>query len=114
MSEGPRAELCRRAMVELVFLVAHQRRARGRQRRDWTLLWALIRDGLSAGASPEEFQHGPWQVGQRPLTRPGRNGLRFIPLAVRGGTEILLTTAREAEELVGFLNWCGAPEFGSR
>jgi hypothetical protein len=53
-------------------------------------------------------------VGQRPLKKPGRAGLRFIPLVRRGSTELMMPTPQDAEELVGFLNWCGMPEFGPR
>ena len=99
-------------MVELVFLVAHQRQPRTRDRQDWSLLRSLVRQGLAAGASPERLQEGPWRVGQRPLRKPGRNGLKFVPLVVRGDTEIMMATPQEAEELVAFLNWCGMPEIG--
>jgi len=73
-----------------------------------------VREALASGARPEHLQDGPWQIGQRPLRKPGRNGLRFVPLVTRGGTEIMMPTAEEAEELVAFLNWCGMPEFGER
>jgi hypothetical protein len=106
--------LCKRAMVELVFLIAHQRRPRSKERHDWTLLRGLIRDALEGGARPEQLQEGPWEVGQRPLKSPGRRGLRFIPLVRRGTTEIMMPTAQDAEELVAFLNWCGMPELGGR
>jgi hypothetical protein len=106
--------LCRRAMMELVFLVRHQRQPKTRERRDWSLLRSLIRDGLEQGPRADQLQEGPWQVGQRPLRRPGRNGLRFVPLVTRGGTEIMMPTPEEAENLVAFLNWCGMPEFGDR
>ncbi len=106
--------LCKRAMVELVFLLAHQRHPRVRQRRDWSLLRSLVREGLAAGPRPDQLQEGPWQVGQRPLRQPGRNGLRFVPLVRRGRTEVMMPTPGEAEELVAFLNWCGMPEFGER
>ena len=62
--------LCKRAMVELVFLLAHQRHPRVRQRRDWSLLRSLVREGLAAGPRPDQLQEGPWQVGQRPLRQP--------------------------------------------
>lgn len=114
MDDAAAETICKRAMVELVFLLAHQRHPRSRERRDWSLLRSLIREAIAAGARPEQLQHGPWEVGQRPLRRPGRNGLRFIPLVRRGSTELMMSTPEEAEELVAFLNWCGMPEFGSR
>lgn len=114
MDNAAAETVCKRAMVELVFLLAHQRNPRGRVRRDWTLLRSLIREAIEAGARPDLLQHGPWEVGQRPLKKPGRGGLRFIPLVRRGTTELMMPTPTEAEELVAFLNWCGMPEFGAR
>lgn len=105
---------CQRAALELVQLVAHQRRPRGRERRDSSLLKLCMQRVLSDAAPLEELQDGPWRVSTRALKRPGRGGLRFIPLAVRGRTEIMLPTPRDAEELVAFLNVCGLPEFGTR
>jgi len=114
MDDAAAETICKRAMVELVFLLAHQRQPKSRERRDWTLLRSLVRDALSAGPRPDQLQAGPWRVGQRPLRRPGRGGLRFVPLVTRGGTEIMMPTPEEAEDLVAFLNWCGMPEFGDR
>ena len=114
MDDTAVSALCQRAMVELMFLLAHQRQPRVRQRRDWSLLRSLIREGLDAVPRPELMQNGPWHVAQRPLRRPGRNGLRFVPLVQRGRTEIMMPTPEEAENLVAFLNWCGMPEFGER
>jgi hypothetical protein len=113
--DDPAADtLCKRVMVELVFLLAHQRHPNSRERRDWSLLRSLVRDGLELGPRADQLQDGPWRVGQRPLRRPGRNGMRFVPLVTRGGTEIMMPTPEEAENLVAFLNWCGMPEFGER
>jgi hypothetical protein len=114
MDDAAAETICKRAMIELVFLLAHQRHPRGRERRDWSLLRSLVREAMAAGARPEHFQDGPWEVGQRPLKHPGRARLRFIPLVRRGDTELMMPTPEEAEELVAFLNWCGMPEFGSR
>ncbi|HEY7634833.1 MAG TPA: hypothetical protein VH763_04780 [Gemmatimonadales bacterium] len=110
--QSPGDLLCHRARVELVFLLAHQRKPKGHTRRDWTLLRSLIREALASGAHAEHLQEGPWRVAQRPLRKPGRNGLRYVPLVKRGKTEIMMPTAQESEELVAFLNWCGMPEFG--
>jgi hypothetical protein len=114
MDDAAAETICKRAMLELKFLLAHQRQPRGHERRDWSLLRSLVRDALDAGARPEQLQQGPWEVGQRPLKRPGRAGLRFIPLVRRGATELMMPTPQDAEELVAFLNWCGMPEFGGR
>lgn len=114
MDDAAAETICKRAMVELVFLLAHQRQPKSRTRRDWTLLRSLIRQALGAGLRPETLQDGPWGIGQRPLRRPGRGGLMFVPLVRRGTTEFMMPTPQEAEELVAFLNWCGMPEFGER
>lgn len=114
MDDAAAETICKRAMVELVFLLAHQRHPRGRERRDWSLLRSLIREAIAAGALPEHLQQAHWEVGQRPLKKPGRAGLRFIPLVRRGSTELMMPTPQDAEELVGFLNWCRMPEFGGR
>lgn len=67
---------------------------------------------LAGSTRPELLQSGPWRVGTRPLKKPGRGGLAFIPLAQRGETVIMVNTPEEAEELVAFLNYCGMDEFG--
>ena len=100
-------------MVELVFLLAHQRAAARRGSAGTgrcSEAWSARRS--PPAPRPDQLQDGPWHVGQRPLRRPGRNGLRFVPLVTRGRTEIMMPTPEEAEELVAFLNWCGMPEFG--
>jgi hypothetical protein len=56
---------------------------------------------------------GPWQTDTRPLRRPGRGGLKYIPVVKRGQTTIMLSTPGEAEELATFLNYCGTDELGS-
>ena len=114
MNEGAAETICKRAMLELMHLLAHQRQPKTRQRREWSLLRTLVREALASGARPELLQEGPWIVAQRPLRKPGRGGLRYVPLAKRGATEIMLPTPRDAEELVAFLNWCGMPEFERR
>jgi hypothetical protein len=114
MDDDKAETICKRALVELVFMLAHQRQPKTRARRDWTLLRSLVREGLATGPRADQLQDGPWHIGQRPLQRPGRNGLRFVPLVTRGRTEIMMPTPEEAENLVAFLNWCGMPEFGER
>ncbi len=48
MDDAAADTLCKRAMVELVFLLAHQRQPKTRERRDWSLLRSLVRDALAA------------------------------------------------------------------
>src|SRR5690242_21322559 len=92
--------ICKRALAELLFLLEHQRQPKVRERRDWSLLRSLIREGLAAGPRPDQLQVGPWQVGQRPLRRPGRDGLRFVPLRTRGKTASRMAPPAGAEDVV--------------
>jgi hypothetical protein len=114
MDNAAAETICKRAMMELVFLLRHQREPKSRERREWTLLRSLVKEALASGPRPDQLQDGPWQVGQRALNRPGRGGQRFIPLVRRGRTELMMATPEEAENLVAFLNWCGMPDFGER
>jgi hypothetical protein len=114
MDERAPQTYCQRAQLELAALITHQRKPRGRQRRDSALLRRFIADVLSGGIAPHLLQSGPWKVGSRPLKKPGRGGLPYIPLVQRGHTTIMVSTPQEAEEMVAFLNFCGMDEFTSR
>ena len=114
MEELATQTYCQRAALELAALLTHQRRPRGRQRRDSALLRRFVAEVLSGSPAAERLQNGPWQVGTRPLKKPGRGGLPFIPLVQRGQTVIMVSTPQEAEELVAFLNYCGMEEFTGR
>jgi hypothetical protein len=103
---------CQRAALELAALIRHQRKPRHGVRRDSALLRRCVEQVLGAGTG-QAPREGPWQVGTRPLKRPGRGGQRFIPLVTRGSTTVMLSTPREAEELAAFLNYCGTEELGS-
>jgi hypothetical protein len=96
---------CQRAALELAALIRHQQKPKSGTRRDSALLRRCIEQVLGQGsAAPAE---GPWRTGARPLKRPGRGGLRFIPLVTRGHTTVMVSTPTEAEELAAFLNYCG-------
>ena len=115
MEELATQTYCQRAALELVALITHQRRPRGRQRRDSALLHRFVTEVLSSGGpSPEQLQGGPWRVGTRPLKKRGRGGLDFIPLVERGQTTVMVSTPQEAEELVAFLNYCGMDDLTAR
>jgi hypothetical protein len=102
---------CQRAALELAALIRHQRRPKHRTRRDSALLRRCVEQVVGGGApAPAD---GPWHAGTRPLKRPGRGGLPFIPTVSRGTTTVMCGTAREAEELAAFLNYCGTQELGS-
>ena len=102
---------CQRAALELAALMRHQRKPRRGTRRDSALLRRCVEQVLGSGAAPRP--DGPWQVGARPRNRPGRGGLKFIPLVTRGSSTLMVSTPREAEELAVFLNYCGIQELDS-
>jgi hypothetical protein len=102
---------CQRAALELAALIRHQRKPKHRTRRDSALLRSCVEQVVGGSAPPPA--DGPWQAGTRPLKRPGRGGLPFIPTVSRGTTIVMCETAREAEELAAFLNYCGTQELGS-
>jgi len=114
MDELEAQTFCRRAALELAALITHQRKPRGRLRRDSVLLRRFISVVLGVGPPAHLLQGGPWKVATRPLKKPGRNGLEFIPLVQRGDTTIMVSTPQEAEDLVAFLNYCGMDEFAGR
>ncbi len=114
MEELATQTYCQRAALELVALLTHQRRPRGRQRRDSALLRRFVSEVLSGGPPADRLQDGPWHVSTRPLKKRGRGGLDFIPLVERGQTTIMVNTPQEAEDLVAFLNFCGMEEFTIR
>jgi hypothetical protein len=101
---------CQRAALELAALIRHQRKPKHRTRRDSALLRRCVEQVVGSGApAPAD---GPWHAGTRPLKRPGRGGLRYIPTVSRGNTTVMVGTEREAEELAAFLNYCGTQELG--
>jgi hypothetical protein len=114
MDESEAQTFCQRAALELAALLTHQRKPRGRLRRESVLLRRFISVVLGGGPPAHLLQGGPWKVGTRPLRKPGRGGLDFIPLVQRGGTTIMVSTPQEAEEMVAFLNYCGMNEFSGR
>ncbi len=103
---------CQRAALELAALIRHQRKPRHRTRRDSALLRRCVEQVLVSGA-PAPPAGGPWSAGTRPLRRPGRGGLQYIPTVTRGTTTVMVATPREADELAAFLNYCGTQELGN-
>jgi hypothetical protein len=100
---------CQRAALELAALVRHQQKPRRGTRRDSALLRRCVEQVLGTGRSAEA-SNGPWRAGTRPLKRPGRGGLKYIPIVSRGTTTVMVSTPSEAEELAAFLNYCGIQE----
>lgn len=103
---------CQRAALELAALVRHQRKPRHHTRRDSALLRRCVEQVLGSG-TPAEPGDGPWRAGTRPLKRPGRGGLKYIPTVTRGSTTVMVSTPLEADELAAFLNYCGTQELGN-
>ena len=68
MDDAAAETLCKRAMVELVFLLRHQRQPKTRERRDWSLLRSLVRDGARRRAAGRPAAGGP--VARRPAAAP--------------------------------------------
>ena len=114
MEEFAAQTYCQRAALEIAALLTHQRKPRGRQRRDSALLRRFVSEVLAGGPSAAQLQGGPWRVSTRPLRKRGRGGLDFIPLVERGKTVIMVSTPQEAEDLTAFLNYCGMEEFTPR
>ena len=96
---------CQRAALELAALIRHQHKPKAGIRRDSALLRRCVEQVLGSSAITAAIE-GPWRAGSRPLKRPGRGGLRFIPLVTRGKTTVMVSTLTEAEELAAFLNYC--------
>ena len=101
---------CQRAALELAALIRHQQKPRSGTRRDSPLLRRCVEQVLGNAATA--ITEGPWRAASRPLKRPGRGGLRFIPLVTRGTTTVMVSTTTEAEELAAFLNYCGIQDLG--
>lgn len=115
--ESPVEELapqtyCQRAALELAALIRHQQKPRAGIRRDSALLRRCVEQVLGSSTVTPSTE-GPWRIGARPLKRPGRGGLRFIPLVTRGKTTVMVSTPVEAEELAAFLNYCGIQDLSS-
>ena len=102
---------CQRAALELAALIRHQQKPKSGIRRDSALLRRCVEQVLGNGSTAPPAE-GPWRTGTRPLKRPGRGGLRFIPLVTRGKTTVMVSTPTEAEELAAFLNYCGIQDLG--
>ncbi|HWB43400.1 MAG TPA: hypothetical protein VG500_19205 [Gemmatimonadales bacterium] len=103
---------CQRAALELAALIRHQAKPRRGTRRDSAILRRCVEQLLSTGATRAPVA-GPWHAETRPLKRPGRGGLKYIPVVTRGSTTVMVSTPREADELASFLNYCGTGEMGA-
>jgi hypothetical protein len=82
-----------------------QRRRRYEPRVAYQLAERLKRQGVELSAA-----RGPWQARTLPLSRRGRNRLRFIPFVTNGRSEVMVDTMEHAIDLSSFLNWCGVDD----
>lgn len=103
---------CQRAALELAALIRHQRKPKHHVRRDSALLRRCV-EQVFVSRTPAAPADGPWHAGTRPLKRPGRGGLQYIPIVTRGSTTVMVSTPSDAEELAAFLNYCGTQELES-
>jgi hypothetical protein len=103
---------CQRAALELAALIRHQAKPRRGTRRDSALLRQCVEQVLNSSAARSPMA-GPWRADTRPLKKPGRGGLRYIPIVIRGATTVMMSTPREAEDLAAFLNYCDTQEMGA-
>jgi hypothetical protein len=74
------------------------------------LLLKLVADAHRVGVVFEPCAPGPWHVGEAALRGVGRLLANAQPTVARGGFAFAVRDAREAGELVRFLNWCEVPE----
>ena len=88
---GPQT-YCQRAALELAVLIRHQQKPKAGIRRDSALLRRCVEQVLGS-STVTALVEGPWRTGARPLKRPGRGGLRFIPLVTRGKTTVMVVHA---------------------
>jgi hypothetical protein len=93
------------ALAYLERLLRRQQHPKPPSRGHPFLLLDLVDWAFRQGAKIDHA-YGPWRVKRRPLDRPGRYGLSFIPVVKGRVSEIMLDTMGQAVRLAGFLNWC--------
>ena len=82
-----------------------QRRRRYEPKVAYQLAARLKKQGVQLSEA-----RGPWQARRLPLSRGGRNRLRFIPFVTNGRAEVMVDTMEHAIDLSSFLNWCGVED----
>jgi len=87
----------------------HQRQPRQRMRYEPVVVYHLAEKTKARGVDLTQAE-GPWRADARPLERPGRNSLDWIPIVTNERTEVMVDTAEHASDVAGLLNWCGIDE----
>ena len=92
-------------------ILRNQSQPRRRSRYEPTVVYHLAEQAKASGVDLGQAE-GPWRVGARTLTRPGRNSLDTIPVVTheRTDVEVMVDTADHASDVAGLLNWCGVDE----
>ena len=87
----------------------NQREPKQRMRYEPTVVYHLAEKTKARGVDLSQAD-GPWRADARPLERPGRNSLDWIPIVTNERTEVMVDTAEHASDVAGLLNWCGIDE----
>ena len=87
----------------------NQREPKQRMRYEPTVVYHLAEKTKARGVDLSQAD-GPWRADARPLERPGRNSLDWIPTVTNEHTEVMVDTAEHATDVAGLLNWCGIEE----
>jgi hypothetical protein len=90
-------------------IVRNQRQPKRHSRYEPTVVYYLAEHAKENGVDLDQAQ-GPWRVGTRALSRPGRNSLDNIPVVTNQRTEVMVDTVEHASDVAGLLNWCGVHE----
>ena len=95
---------------EILSALSAQPRATAGEPLAHRLLLRVVADARRLGIVFEPYGVGPWHVGQSALRGAARLLAHAQPTVERGRFAFTVRDAREARELVGFLNWCEVPE----
>ena len=90
-------------------IIRNQRHPKTHLRYEPTVVYYLAEHAKGSGVDLGQAK-GPWRVGARTLTRPGRNSLDSIPVVTNQRTEVMVDTLEHASDGAGLLNWCGVHE----
>ncbi len=102
----------RHALGRLVSEVLHAigRTAEPAEPLTYKLLGRLVAQARQLGVALEHYLIGPWHVGEAELAALGRSLAMKLPAVERGGFSLPVSDPADARDIVGFLNWCDAPE----
>jgi hypothetical protein len=106
MNRSDAGKLAREILADL----SAQPRATAGEPLAHRLLLRALADVRRLGVVFEPRAVGPWHVGQSALRGAGRLLAQAQPTVERGRFAFAVRDAKEARELVGFLNWCEVPE----